>query len=199
MEEDGLLDRADERMADSSEHRVKRPDREVVLSAVGERASVRDQVLLCVFGVDADGLRRGRVDAPPPGGDGFGGDECVRPRMLARLVDQERRVEDLERLMAVERRDDLRQRGEVPVQEVTQSPAVVQRPRAGAPGDEELEPRGAERVLNVDEQQARANPVLGDRGDAVLLGPGRGLDETGLVVDAPDIVDALGRMVRRHR
>ena len=119
--------------------------------------------------------------------------------MLAGLVDQERRVEDLERLMAVERRDDLRQRGEVPVQEVAQSPAVVQRPRTGAPGDEELEPRGAERVLNVDEQQARANPILGDRGDAVLLGPGCRLDETGLVVDPPDVADALGRIVRGHR
>ena len=69
-------------------------------------------------------------------------------------VDQKRGMEDLERLVGVERRDDLGQGRQVPVEELAQARVVLERAGARAPGDEELETGRAERVLHVDEQQA---------------------------------------------
>ncbi len=79
-------------------------------------------------------------------------DERVRIRVTTFLVDEERRVEDLERLVRVERDHDLCDRAEVPVEERAEALRVVCGARAGPPGDEELEPRRAERVLLVYEQ-----------------------------------------------
>ena len=70
--------------------------------------------------------------------------------MIAVLVDQPDRVEDLHRMMGVEARQDLRDRAEVAVDESAQTTVVVDRSRARASGDEELEVRDAERVLDVD-------------------------------------------------
>src|SRR5207302_10085970 len=77
---------------------------------------------------------------------------------------------------------------------LAQAPAVVWRTR-----DEELESRGAERVLAVDGEQAGPNAVLGRGPDPVLLRPRRRLDGPRLVVDAPHLRYALGPEMGRDR
>jgi hypothetical protein len=70
-------------------------------------------------------------------------------------------MEDLERLVGVERDDRLRDRSEVPVDEVADR-LLSSSPRTGAPGNEELEAGRAERVLRIDEEQAYARPSRAD-------------------------------------
>ena len=72
----------------------------------------------------------------------------VRRRVQAVLVHEPGSVEDLHRLVRVECRDDLRDRAEVPVDELAEPAVVVGRAR-----DEQLEVRGAEGVLGVDREQ----------------------------------------------
>ncbi len=116
--------------------------------------------------------------------------------MAAVRVDEERRVEDLERLMRVERDDGLREDVEVAVQKRAEALRVVHCARARPPGHEELEARRAERVLHVHEQEAGAKAVLGGTPDVVLGGPGDGVAEARLVVDLPDVPDAFEVCVR---
>ena len=73
-------------------------------------------------------------------------------------------MEDLERLVGVERRHDLRQRAEVAVDELAEPARVVERARAAAAGDEELEAGRAERVLDVDDDEGDAEAVVGGGG-----------------------------------
>ena len=119
--------------------------------------------------------------------------------MVAVLVDQPDRVEDLHGVVGVEAREDLRDRAEVAVDELAQAAVVVDGARARAPGDEQLEVRHAERVLHVDRQQADAERVLGRAADAVLLGPGGGLARAVLVGHPPDLADAARVEVRGDR
>jgi hypothetical protein len=74
-------------------------------------------------------------------------------------VDEEGRVEDLERLMRVERDDCLRDQIEVVVDERAEPAAVVERPRPRTTCHEELEPGRAEGVLGVDGEEADAGLV----------------------------------------
>ena len=76
--------------------------------------------------------------------------------MIAALVDQPDRVENLHRMMGVETRKDLRDLAKVAIEELAQTAVVVNRARPGASRDEELEARDAERVLNVDGEDAEA-------------------------------------------
>ena len=108
-------------------------------------------------------------------------------------------MEDLERLVRVECDDDLRDRREVAVHELAQAPAVLDGTAARSSGDEELEPGRAERVLEVDGEQAHAPPVGGCRFDRVLRGPLPRLAEAGLVVDSPDVRDPVEVDVARQR
>ena len=64
---------------------------------------------------------------------------------------------------------------EVAVDELAQAAVVVDRARARAAADEQLEARDAERVLHVDGDQADAEAVLGRRPDPVLARPRRRL------------------------
>jgi hypothetical protein len=79
------------------------------------------------------------------------------------LVDEPDGMEDLHRLVRVEGRDDGRDRVEVPVKELAEAAAVVDGAGAAAAADEELEVRQAERVLDVDDQQADSKRVVGRR------------------------------------
>jgi hypothetical protein len=71
-----------------------------------------------VIGPDSEGLGDGLVHSPTAGLDVVGRDERVRLRMVALLVDQPDRVEDLHGVVGVEARDDLRDRAEVAIDEL---------------------------------------------------------------------------------
>src|SRR4029453_16284946 len=101
-------------------------------------------------------LGDGWIDLPDPRRNVVRGDERVRLRMVSLLVDEPERVEDLHRLMGVERRHDLGDRVEVPVDELAEAAVVVDRARAGTACDEELEGGDAERVLDVDGNETDA-------------------------------------------
>ena len=199
VEEERLLDRRHERVTEPPEHRVVRPDRELVLTAVRERSRVVAQVLFRVGRVEPEPLRGGRVDAPTPGFDVLGAHDGERLRMAPRLVDEEDAVEDLERLVRVQRRDDLRQRAQVAVDELAEPARVVERGRSRPAGDEQLEAGRAERVLDVDGDECDAKVVLRGRRDSVLCAPALRVRRAGCVVDAPHLPDTVGVPVRRQR
>ena len=108
-------------------------------------------------------------------------------------------MEDLQRLVRVERREDLRDRAEVAVDELAEAARVVERSGAGAAGDEELEAGRAERVLDVDDHERDAEPILGGPPRSCCVPPAPRVLEARRVVDAPDLADALGVPVRRQR
>ena len=125
VEEDRLLDRRHERVTDPAQHRVVRPDRQLVLARRLERPRVVQQMALRVLGIEPEAAGHDLVDAPAARLDVVGGDERVRLWMLALGIDEPDRVEDLHRLVGVERGDDLRDRVEVAVDELAEAPVVV--------------------------------------------------------------------------
>ena len=199
VEEDGLLDRGDQGVADAAEHGVVGPDGQLVLPALGQPPGVVGEVTLRVVDVDPEGLGNRGVQRPPASRDVIDRDERVRRRMIAVLVDEPDRVEHLHRMVGVEAREDLRDRAKVAVDELAQATIVVNRARAGAPGDEELEAWDAERVLEVDAEEADAKGIVGGRAEAVLVGPTGRLAGAVLVRDPPDFVDTVWVEVGRQR
>jgi hypothetical protein len=119
--------------------------------------------------------------------------------MAAVRVDQVWRMEDLERPVRVERYDDRAYASDVPVDEIAQPAAVIDCARAGASGDEELEARRAERVLDVDRQQTETERIIGGRGDSVLVPPRLGRGCSLVIRHAPDRSDGARVIVRRKR
>src|SRR5215211_4128116 len=103
-------------------------------------------------------------------------------------------MEDLHRLVRVERQDDLRDRVEVSVDELADAPAVVDRA-----GHEELEARYTERVLHVDEEQRDSPRVVSRRPKPVRPSPRGRVRRALLVRDPPDLRNALRIEVRRYR
>ena len=67
------------------------------------------------------------------------------------------------------------------------------------PGDEELEARRAEGVLDVDDDERDAEPVRGRGQQTVLVAPALGLLEPRRIVDAPDLGHAVWIPVRGQR
>ena len=171
VEEDRFLDRRDEGVPDAAEHGVIGPDGQVVLPALGQLPRVVGQVALRVVDVDPERLGDRGVHSPAAGLDVLGRDERIGSGTVALLVDEPDRVEHLHRTVGVEARKDLRDRGEVAVDELAQTPVVVDRARARAPGDEELEARYAERVLDVDGEEAEPKGVPGSRTQTVCHRP----------------------------
>jgi hypothetical protein len=199
VEEERLLDGRDERVADPAEHRVEGPDRQVELAALVERARVVAEVLVGVLGAEAQAGRRRRVDAPAPGFDVRRGDERERLGRPPFRVHEQDAVEDLERLVRVERGDDLRDRVQVPVDELAEPARVVQGARPRAAGDEELEPGRAERVLDVDDDEREPETVVGGGSHVALGPPALGVQEPRRVVDPPDLSDSSRVPVGRQR
>src|SRR5438552_3889234 len=119
--------------------------------------------------------------------------------MIASFVDEPDRVEDLNRVVGIETRKDLRNRAEVAVDELAQTTVVVDSARAGAPPHEELEVGDAERVLDVDGDKADAKGVLCRREQTMPLRPGLGLARAILVGDAPNVAYAARLEVGRER
>src|SRR5215212_1092328 len=185
VKEDGFLDRRDEGVPDATEHGVIGPDSQVVLAALGQAARVVSEVALGVIDVDLEGLGDCGVHSPAASLDVISRDERIGRRVLAVLVDEPDRVEDLHRMVGVEARKDLRDCAEVAVDELAQTTVVVDCARARSPGDEELEVRDAERVLDVDGEEAEAKGVLCRWAHTVLVGPRLSLTRAVLVWDPP--------------
>src|SRR5262249_49094035 len=87
----------------------------------------------------------------------------------------------------------------VPVDELAQPLVVVDRGVAAPPADEELEAGQAERVLDIDADEAHRRVVLARRPQVVLGHPALRIRGGGLVGDRPDLGHALGPVVRRQR
>jgi hypothetical protein len=158
-----------------------------------------DQVTVRVVGVEPRASRDRRVDLPVPGRHVVRGDERVGLRVVPLLVDEPERVEDLHRLMGIERRHDLGDRVEVPVDELAETAVVVDRACAGAALDEQLEGGDAERVLDVDGDEADPHRVLRRRPQAVLRGPQLGLARAVVVGHPPDLAHGLRVEMWRNR
>src|SRR5215211_256429 len=165
-------------MTDTAEHRVVGPNREVVLPTVRQSSRVMREVALGVVDVDSEGVGDRGIDSEAAGLDVLGRDERVGSRMVAVAIDEPDRVEHLRRVVSVEARKDLRDRVEIAVHELAEPAIVVDRSSAGAARDEELEVRDAERVLDVYDEQAEPERVVGGRPQAVLLCPGGRLTRT---------------------
>src|SRR5512143_1420217 len=91
--------------------------------------------------------------------------------MLPAVIRQEDAVKNLDRLVGVEGRTDLGDPVKVAVDEGAQPAIVVDRARPRAPAHVKLVSRDAERVLDVDREEADPEPVGGGRPDAPLPGP----------------------------
>jgi hypothetical protein len=152
-----------------------------------------------VVGIQPERLGDGWVHPPPATFDLVGRDQRVGGRVVALLVDEPDRVEDLHNSVGVEARHGLRDRAEVPVDELAQTPVVVDRARPGASGDEELEVRDAERVLDVHGEEAHAMRVVARARHVVLGGPLRGLFRALPVRHPPYLADAARLEVGRNR
>jgi hypothetical protein len=184
-------------MPDPAEHGVERPDREVVLPPGGERTDITREVVGGV--VEPERAGRRVVDTPASGGDVLLRDEGVGVGMAAVLIDQKRRMEDLECLVGVERDDDLRDQAELVVDERAQPPAVVERAVARAAPHEELEAGRAERVLRVDGEEAHTSFVPHRGLEPVFLGPRRRIVKAAFVLDPPHVADLSQVDMRRKR
>ena len=119
--------------------------------------------------------------------------------MATLVVHEPHGVKDLHRLVGIERRHDLRYRVQVPEEEVAQAAVVVHGARAGTARDEQLEAGDAERVLDVDRDQADSQRVLRGWAQGVLVGPRLGLSRTLFVGDSPDLSDSVRVEVGRKR
>ena len=114
-----------------------------------------------VVAVEAQGIGHGRVDPEAAALDILGRYEGVRPRVIAVAVDEPDGVKDLHRVVGVEARQDLRDDPKVPVQKLDQAAVVIDCAAPRASTDEQLERGDAERVLDVDYEQADPKRVFG--------------------------------------
>ena len=199
VEEQCLLDRRDQAVADAAENRVVGPDHQQVLARLAQPAAVVQQVPL--QGVDvaarhAAGDRR--IYLPDTVFNILHRYRRHRLRMLAVCVHQEHRVEDLHGGMGVEGGMDLGNRREVAVDEGAQAGVVFDRAAPRTTAHEQLEIRQAEGVLHVDGQQANPFLVGSRRRDAVFPGPGRRLPRAFAVRHAPHVAHRVGIEMVRH-
>src|SRR2546421_4960755 len=102
-------------------------------------------------------------------------------------------------MVGVEARKDLGDPSEISVDELTQTTVVVNRAGTRATRDEKLEVRDAERVLDIDCEEAETEGVLGRGAEAMLVGPGGRLAGAVFVRDSPDLADAARGEMGRER
>jgi hypothetical protein len=100
-------------------------------------------------------------------------------------------------MVSVEAREDLRDRRKVAIHEPAQATVVIDCAGARPPSDEQLEVRYAERVLDVDSEEADAKVVADGRGQAMLLSPRLGFTCPDFVWNPPNFTDAARLEVRR--
>ena len=193
VEEQGLLHRRDQAVADAAQNRVVGPDHQQVLARIAQLAAVVQQVPLQGIDVAARyAVGDRRIHLPDTVFNVIERHRRQRLRMFAVRIDQEHRVEDLHSRMGVEGGMDFGDRGKVAVDEGAQAGIVIDGAASRTPADEQLEIRQAEGVLHVDGQQADPFPVGSRRRDAVLPGPGRRLPGAVSVRHAPDLAHRVG-------
>jgi hypothetical protein len=156
------------------------------------------EVALGVIDVHPEGLGDRGVHSPAASLNVIGRDERIGCRVVAVLIDEPDRVEHLHRMVGVEARKDLCDCAEVAVDELAQTTVVVDRTRARAPSDKELEVRDAECVLNVDGEEAEAKGVLCRWAQSVLVGPSLRLARAVLVWNSPNFAYAARLEVLRE-
>jgi hypothetical protein len=191
VEEQRLLERGHERVANAADHRVVGPDDERVLGDFVQGLHVVERVGVDVEAwIETEGVGERGVRAPTPRSDVVLRNDGVRRGMGARSVDPEQRVEDLPGRVCVERRRDLGDAPQVPVDELARAKAVLDGALAAAAGHEQLELGQAERVLHVHEHQADALRIAPRGSDAVLARERARLRRTRRVGHAEHLADA---------
>ena len=198
VEEQRLLHRRDQAVADAAQDRVIGPDHQQVLARIAQLAAVVQQVPLQGIEVAArHAVGHRRVHLPDAVFDVLERHRCHRLRMLAVRIDQEHRVENLHGRVGVEGGMDCGDRRQVAVDEGAQAGVVLHSAAPRAAADEQLEVRQAEGVLHVDGQQANPLVVSGRGRDAVQRGPGRRLPRAFAVRHTPHLPHRVGsEMVR---
>ncbi len=124
---------------------------------------------------------------------------AIGRQRLAVLVHPEGRKENLVREVGVQRRRHVRQRAEVPVDELRDAPAVVHGAAPVAPRHEERALRKAEVLLHVDEQQMQVETIRRGRGDAVRRPPLLRLHLEPSRVGAVPVLPRVGRVVEPRK
>jgi hypothetical protein len=112
--------------------------------------------------------------------------------MAALLVEQERRMEDLESAVGIHRRVNPGDAREIAIEELGKTNGVVRRPSSRAAGDEELEAGNGKRVLQVHEQKPHGRPVHGRRSDGMPLAKLDGVAGAFAIGNAVDLADSGG-------
>ena len=183
-----------------SQHRVIGPDHELVLPVRGEPTAIMLEILL-----------EGGQARPGDGGDDVGID-TIRPvdhvvhtdrrhrfRVSAVGVDEEDWMKDLNRLVGVEARMNLRDERQVAVDEARKSRRVLDGASPGGTADIELELRQAEGVLHIDEPEPHAKIVLRARANSLRPGPLTGVGGAPRVVDSEESPRIDGVVMLRKR
>jgi hypothetical protein len=96
VEKDRLLHGGHQGMTDTSQHGMVRPDGQLVLSALPELLGVGKQVVLAVFGSDAQALAQAGVEFPPDLAQVLFRNKVERRGMVPLLIEQKDGVEDLQ-------------------------------------------------------------------------------------------------------
>ena len=154
MEEDGLVHRGDERVADAAQHGMVRPHHQRI-PPFGHATHVVSGVFSEPLHVSA-GQRIGHRGIGAPASFLHVGECDLRLpayRVIPILVHPEYGVEDLQRRVGVESGRDFRDHVEVLVDEAAQACVVIHRATSGPARDEQFIPRNAERILAVHEKQ----------------------------------------------
>ncbi len=167
VESDSLGKTGDEGVPLVTKDAVVRPDGQGVAPVLLQLSGVVLDVPLRGHERDAEGRRHERVRPPDAIDDILVRDHGERCRVVALYVHPEQRVEDGVDAVRVECRADVGQHTEVPVDELYQTPRVIDCTSAGHATDVQLAVRVTEGVLDIDREQANAELVRGSRLDVV--------------------------------
>jgi hypothetical protein len=185
VEKDGFLDGRDQGMTYAAQHRVIRPDGELILAGFTQSACIIQQVLLTVLELDAQAVRHLGGEFPATLLDVFYADQGERIGMPTLSIDEIDGMENLHRLVCIQGRDHPGDPVQVAIDKSAEPAVVVDRTGAGAPADIEFEIWNTKGVLGIDDEQADPDRVFGGRSDPMACGPGTGLPGPRLVWDAP--------------
>ncbi len=205
MEQPGLLHQPRHGMAFRPDQAVVGPDDQGVAALPRQAAGVVQQLPLDPrrpLRRDLPGQQPQHTRARPEGavGQHLLGDHGEGRRRAAVGADPERRVEDLQRRVGVEGRDDPVEDAEVTVDERGDPRRVLDRAAPGPAADIERALRQAEIALQVDQQQVRppairrpdpAAPGLGGRAQAGGVRPVRPVAGAGRIEEGGSSVVAL--------
>lgn len=180
MEACRLLDHRKQRVADSADRGVERPDDQRRLALGDQRLHVVEAVALEpaeLVHVAEQQVGHLRIGRPLAGLHVVHGDHGERSRVLPVPVDPEDHVEDVGQEVGVQGQDDVAHHVEVPVQEAREANAVRHGSR-----DHELGTFVRERVLEVDADERDALLVVATGLNPVLRTPRLGFTEEVVVL-----------------